>query len=66
VGGLIANVGINLVLIPIYGPLGAAWANLISQAMIAGILVTPWMLLPNDPGVSPSGATRSIIDEAQA
>lgn len=66
VGGLIANVGINLVLIPIYGPLGAAWANLVSQAMIAAVLVTPWMLLPNDPRASADSGTRAIVDEAQA
>ena len=49
VAGLVANVAVNLVLIPIAGSLGAAWANLISQVMIAGVLISPWMLLPDAP-----------------
>jgi PST family polysaccharide transporter len=32
-GGAVANVAMNLVLIPKYGALGAAWATLISQAI---------------------------------
>ena len=43
----VANIAINLILIPIAGPLGAAWANLISQVMIAMALLTRWVLLPN-------------------
>ena len=51
-GGLVANIAINLILIPIAGPLGAAWANLISQVMIAMALLTRWVLLPNESPLS--------------
>ena len=52
VGGLVANIAINLILIPIAGPLGAAWANLISQVMIAMALLTRRVLLPNESALS--------------
>lgn len=60
VAGLVVNVGINLVLIPIAGPLGAAWANLISQLMIAAALLTRWMLLPGTGPDPTRSATEAI------
>lgn len=40
-GGAIINIGLNFVLIPKYGPEGAAWATIISQAM--STTISSWM-----------------------
>lgn len=38
-GGMLLNIGLNLVLIPWYGALGAAWASLLTQLLMAAIQV---------------------------
>lgn len=38
-GGMLLNIGLNLVLIPWYGALGAAWASLMTQLLMAAIQV---------------------------
>lgn len=51
--GAVLNIGLNLWLIPVYGPLGAAWATLAAQAFAAVLSCfifsrlrgTGWMLL---------------------
>jgi len=35
---LILNVGANFVLVPLYGPLGAAWARLLSSSVFCGLV----------------------------
>ena len=44
-GGAVINVGLNLIFIPKYGPQGAAWATIISQA--ASTLVSSMLWAPS-------------------
>lgn len=44
--GAVANVGLNLLLIPSYGALGAAWATVVTEAAVNGLaLVTVFVAL---------------------
>jgi hypothetical protein len=35
---LVANVLLNLVAIPLWGPVGAAWVNVVSQLVLGALL----------------------------
>jgi O-antigen/teichoic acid export membrane protein len=44
-GGMLLNVGLNLILIPWYGALGAAWASLVTQLLMAASQVVLAVIL---------------------
>ena len=57
---LVANVGLNLVLIPRYAAAGAAWATLVCQLAVAVILVTDTRRLAAAPTPSELARTATL------
>lgn len=59
VAGLCANVGLNLALVPAAGAIGAAWANLAGDALVAALLLVP--LLSRRPATPVSSETLERV-----
>ncbi len=75
--GLIVNVGFNLVLIPIYGYIAAAWITLLTNLVVIvpamrsvlrklGTRIVPWRLLRTAAAAAISGGLVAILQGAGA
>jgi O-antigen/teichoic acid export membrane protein len=65
-GGLVLTVILDLLLIPRFGAVGAAWASTVAYLTTTGMLIAWWMLVrTQDPAADPAGAPSTAAPVAR-